>query len=124
MKVKNVSKRRYLHYLGKDKENKDMFAKLEPDETKEIPDDVAKIWLKTEEVVKVDDGSKDKEIERLKAENEKLKAQAESKEVSEKDELLAICKNYGIKYGNPKTVSIATLEKKIKEYEETHCQNN
>ncbi|MEE0061555.1 MAG: hypothetical protein UE295_12065 [Acutalibacteraceae bacterium] len=114
MLVKNVSKRRYIHALG------DEYIMLNADESKEIPDEVAKIWIKMGEIVKVDDGSKDKEIERLKAENEKLKAQSKCDEGNaKKDELLAKCKEYGIRYGNPKTVSVATLQKKIAEYEQS-----
>lgn len=120
MKIKNISKRKYLHFLGKDKEGKNIFAELLPKETKDIPDDVAKIWLKTGDIIKVDDGSKDKEIARLKAENEKLKAQAESEKCAEgnavKDELLAKCKKLGIKVTNPNT-KIETLQKKIAEAE-------
>lgn len=112
MLIKNVSKRKYLHSLLDDK-GEQVIIEINPDETKEIVDFVAELWLKTGEVVLVDDGSKDKEIERLKAENEKLKAQADS---SKKDELLAKCKSYGIKITNPNT-KIETLEKKIAEYE-------
>lgn len=118
MKIKNISKRKYLHYLGKDKEGKNIFAVLLPKETKEIPDDVAQIWLKTGDIVKVDDGSKDKEIARLKAENEKLKAQQSEKtgDDSLKEELLEKCKKLGIRVTNPNT-KIETLQKKIAEAE-------
>lgn len=118
MKIKNISKRKYLHFLGKDKEGKNIFAELLPKETKDIPDDVAKIWLKTGDVVKVDDGSKDKEIARLKAENEKLKAQQSEKtgDDSMKEELLGKCKKLGIRVTNPNT-KIETLQKKIAEAE-------
>lgn len=118
MKIKNISKRKYLHYLGKDKEGKNIFAVLSPKETRDIPDDVAKIWLKTGDIIKVDDGSKDKEIERLKAENEKLKAQQSKKTGNDalKDELLAKCKKLGIRVTNPNT-KIETLQKKIAEAE-------
>lgn len=125
MLVKNVSKRRYIHALG------DEYIMLNADESKEIPDEVAKIWIKMGEIVKVDDGSKDKEIARLKAENKKLKAQSKCAEGNAndqsektgddvlKEELLAKCKEYGIKYGNSKTVLVTTLQKKIAEYEQS-----
>lgn len=118
MKIKNISKRKYLHYLGKDKEGKNIFAVLLPKETKDISDDVAKIWLNTGDIVKVDDGSKDKEIARLKAENEKLKAQQSEKtgDDSLKEELLEKCKKLGIRVTNPNT-KIETLQKKIAEAE-------
>ena len=93
-----------------DENNEQIIISINPDETKEIDDKIANLWLKTGEVVKVDDGSKDKEIERLKAENEKLKTQA-------KEELIAKCKEYGLKIGNPKTAKIETLQKKIADYE-------
>ena len=73
MLIKNISKRKFLHALI-DENGEQVIISIEPDETKEIEDFIAEIWLKTGDVVKVDDGSKDKEIERLKAENEKLKA--------------------------------------------------
>ena len=88
MIIKNISKRSYCHALVNEKGETEIFM-LDAGETKEIPDNIAKVWLKTGEVVGVDDGSKDKEIERLKAENEKLKAEANEKE---KDELLEKCK--------------------------------
>ena len=73
MLIKNISQRKFLHALT-DENGEQVIISIEPDETKEIEDFIAEIWLKTGDVVKVDDGSKDKEIERLKAENEKLKA--------------------------------------------------
>ena len=74
--------------------------------------------MKTGDVVKVDDGSKDKEIARLKAENEKLKAQQSKKTGNDalKEELLEKCKKLGIRVTNPNT-KIETLQKKITEAE-------
>lgn len=101
-------------------EGKPVVISLDRGEKKDIQKDIAEIWLKTGEVIKVDDGSKDKEIARLKAENEKLKAQAESEKCAEgnavKDELLAKCKKLGIRVTNPNT-KIETLQKKIAEAE-------
>lgn len=99
---------------------------LDSGNTKNIPDFIANIWIKTNDVVVVDDGSKDVEIERLKAENEKLKAMAQGNqsEVSEKEALIEKCKEYGIRYGNPKTVSVETLKKKIEEYESKSDEGN
>jgi hypothetical protein len=112
MLVKNVSKRRYMHSFG------DELIILEAGATKEIPDVIANIWIKTNDVIVVDDGSKDAEIERLKAENEKLKAMTGNTEVSEKEALIEKCKEYRIRFGNPNTVSVETLKNKIKEYED------
>lgn len=128
MKIKNISKRKYIHYLGKDEQGKNLFAEISAKETKDIPDAVAEIWLKTGDIVKVDDGSKDKEIARLKAENEKLKAQSKCAEGnandqsektgddSLKEELLEKCKALGIRVTNPNT-KIETLQNKIAEAE-------
>ena len=111
MLVKNVSKRRYMHSF------KDEIVILDAGATKDIPDVIANIWIKTNDVIVVDDGSKDAEIERLKAENAKLKAQANSSEESSiKEALLEKCKEYGIKVTNPNT-KVETLQKKIAEYE-------
>lgn len=46
---------------------------LEGNAEASFPDEIANIWLKSAEITLVDDGAKDAEIERLKAENEKLK---------------------------------------------------
>lgn len=95
---------------------------LDAGATKDIPDVIANIWIKTNDVIVVDDGSKDAEIERLKAENAKLKAQAngEQSEVTGdealKQELLNRCKELGIRVTNPNT-KVETLQKKIAEYE-------
>lgn len=99
---------------------------LDSGNTKNIPDFIANIWIKTNDVVVVDDGSKDVEIERLKAENEKLKAMAQGNQdnVSEKEALIKKCKEYGLRYGNPQTVSVETLKKKIEEYESKSDEGN
>lgn len=101
---------------GEGSEARDVTVILDAGVTKEIPDFIANIWIKTNDVIVVDDGSKDAEIEKLRAENEKLKAQVGNSE--EKEQLIAKCKEYGIKFGNPRTVSVETLKNKIKEYED------
>lgn len=116
MLVKNVSKRRYMHQF------KDEIVILDAGATKNIPDVIANIWIKTNDVIVVDDGSKDAEIERLKAENEKLKAQANGEQsevtgdVALRQELLNRCKELGIRVTNPNT-KIETLKNKIAEEE-------
>lgn len=112
MLVKNISKRKFMHAVINEKGEQEIIT-LNPEETKKIADDIANIWLKTKEVIKVDDGSKDEEIKKLKEENEKLKGE-------NKEYLIQKCKNYGIKIGNPRTAKVETLEKKIAEYETTH----
>lgn len=104
MLIKNISERKYIHndivlFVGS---------------TQEVPDEISKIWLNTGDVVKVDDGSKDDEIARLKAENERLKAQvAEPTEISYGEYLRNEAKELKIK-GYAK-MSTKTLEKKIAE---------
>lgn len=116
MLVKNISKRKYMHAIMV--EGKPVVISLDKGEKKDIQKDIAEIWLKTGEVIKVDDGSKDKEIARLKAENEKLKAQQSEKTCDDslKEELLEKCKKLGIRVTNPNT-KIETLQKKIAEAE-------
>lgn len=67
MKIRNIAKYKLMHI--KDGQP----ITIEAGQEKEIPDDIAKLWMKTGKIVKVDDGAKDAEIARLKAENEKLK---------------------------------------------------
>lgn len=75
MKIRNIAQCKLMHlYEG------DSVAILAGEE-KEIPDKIAELWLKTGKVVKVDDGKQNAEIARLKAENEKLKAEAKANEV-------------------------------------------
>lgn len=70
MKIKNLAQCKFLHI----KDGKTYV--LNAGEQKDLPKDIAKLWLRTGKVIKVDDGAKDAEIERLKAENKKLKAEA------------------------------------------------
>lgn len=103
MKLRNVSKRRYMHIAN------GVTWSLAPAETKEIDDAVAKIWLKTKDIVTVDDGSKDEEIERLK----KKVAELEGSSSGERETLLAECKKLGIKGVYGKNVSIEKIKEKL-----------
>ena len=83
MLIKNISKRKFMHAVLNDKGEQEIIS-IEPEETKDIDDFIAKIWLKSNEIIKVDDGSKDKEIARLKKENAKLKAVNKKAEAKKK----------------------------------------
>lgn len=73
MKIRNIAQCDLMHIKG------DKTVRINAGEEKDIPDDIAKLWLATNKVVKVDDGKKEAEIARLKAENEKLKAKVAKK---------------------------------------------
>lgn len=74
MKLRNLSKRDYLHNLnGKT-------IRLNHGEEGVIPDEVAKLWIKSPEISVVDDGAKDKEIARLKKELAKAKEAEKTEE--------------------------------------------
>lgn len=78
MKIRNIAQCKLMHlYNGGT-------VKILAGEEAEIPDHIAELWLKTGKVVKVDDGAKEKEIARLKAENEKLKAEKAAKKATPK----------------------------------------
>lgn len=87
MKIRNTAKYKLMHI-------KDGHPiTIEAGEEKEIPDDIAKLWMKTGKIVKVDDGAKDAEIARLKAENEKLKkTTTEKKKAAPQAKKTAFCK--------------------------------
>lgn len=70
MKVRNIAQFKFMHLRD------GQVISIEAGEEKDIPDDIAALWMPTKKIVKVDSGAKDAEIERLKAENEKLKQQA------------------------------------------------
>ena len=74
MKIRNIAKFKFMHLKGKE------IYTIEAGEEKDIPDDIAALWMKSGKIVKVDDGAKDAEIERLKAENKKLKDVATKKD--------------------------------------------
>lgn len=80
MKIQNLSKHPFQHsYL--DKSMKLVSVEIQPGEVKDIEDKIAKVWLKTGDVVefvapedlKAKEEKLNKEIEKLKAENAKLK---------------------------------------------------
>lgn len=90
MKVKNNSKHNYVHSYMDKNFNIQMLI-LKPGMVLDVPDDVAKGWIKSKEVVEyVDPDLARKEKEKLEAENAKLKAELEAKkaeaEVEEKVE--------------------------------------
>lgn len=90
MLLQNISKRKYVHSILNAKRQAELLT-LNPGEHKEIPDEVAKQWLKTGEIIKYADpvavekekAAKEKEVEALKAEIERLKAEAKVKPAEE-----------------------------------------
>lgn len=82
MKLQNKSKRSYVHsYL--DKNYKLVLLQLKPNEVKEIPDDIAKVWLKSGEVVQF---VAPQEVKNLEDENAKLKAELEALKKAQPEE--------------------------------------
>lgn len=78
MRVYNKSSRTYQH-SEMDKNNKLVVINLHPKTNAEIPDDIAKKWLKTGEVVEYVKPEDAKAIQaELEAENAKLKAEIEA----------------------------------------------
>lgn len=109
-KLRNISKRDYFHILdGK-------VVRLRKGEEGEIPDLVADIWLRSPEIALVDDGSKDKEIERLKEELKKVKDPNVS---PEREALIARAKELGIKGVYHPNVAIETIKEKIEQAEKS-----
>ena len=80
----NKSLRAYVHQQA-DENGRIVTYRLNPGATASIPDNIADMWLRSDEVMEVgkEDKAKDDEIARLKAENEKLKAEAEKPEEKE-----------------------------------------
>lgn len=70
----NSGKRVYIHQIT-DANGDVVTYRIGPNETKDIPEDVAKLWLRSPEIRQVgaSDDTKDKEIERLKKELAKAK---------------------------------------------------
>ena len=80
----NTGKRTFIHQLT-DAEGKIITYRIEPNETKEVPNEVAKFWLRAPEIREVGASSdKDAEIERLK--KELAEAKAVNKSVDKKEE--------------------------------------
>lgn len=77
----NKGGRAYVHQLKYEDGRIETF-RLNPGSTMAVPDKVADIWLRSDEIMEVgkEDKAKDDEIARLKAENEKLKAKTEKAE--------------------------------------------
>lgn len=109
MKVlRNISHRDYMHVLG------DKVIKLKAQSVAEVPDEVADIWLKTPDITLDRDPAKEEELERLRAENEALKA---AQEKSLREELIARAKELGIEGVYAPQTKIETIKKKIAEAE-------
>lgn len=80
----NTGKRTFIHQLT-DAEGKIITYRIEPNETKDVPNEVAKFWLRAPEIREVGASSdKDAEIERLK--KELAEAKAVNKSVDKKEE--------------------------------------
>lgn len=81
MKVKNISKHRYCH-AKLDENYKLQMLILKPNEVKDVPDDIAKSWIKTNEVIEF---VEPKEAKKLADENEVLKKELEKLKSQPKD---------------------------------------
>jgi uncharacterized phage protein (TIGR02220 family) len=81
MKVKSNAKHNYCHARLNDNYKLEMFI-LRPNEIKEVPDEVAKSWIKTGEVIEYIEPKDVKKVESenkaLKDEIKKLKAQSKA----------------------------------------------
>lgn len=89
MKVKNISKHRYCH-AKLDENYKLTMLILKPNEIKDIPDEIAKSWIKNGGAVEFIEPKEAKKLadenEALKKELEKLKSQPKDvKKVDKKD---------------------------------------
>lgn len=73
MKIKNISKQRYCHSKLDENYRLEILT-VEPNETKEVPNNVAEIWLKTGDIVQY---VEPKEVKQLENENEALKKELE-----------------------------------------------
>lgn len=114
MKVKNNSKRCYCHVVMNESYQPDMLL-LKPNEVKDIPDEVAKGWLKSGEVVEyvapADAKKLEAEIAKLKAENEQLKK--DNDELPDREVLKKQADELGIEYA--KNISTKALYDKVKD---------
>lgn len=114
MRVQNKSKRMYVHSVLNERKQAVMLI-LRPGENMEVPDEIAKQWLKSGEVIKYADPD---EVETLKAKLAELEAkQAEDKEEESKepslDDLKKEADKLGITYA--KNIGYAKLAKKIED---------
>ena len=113
----NKSNRNYVHTVNAD--GKITTYRLKPKSKLNVPDDIAKIWLLSSEIMEVGSDKKDKEIARLKAELAKKESkeeepkEEESRDMSYLDALKEEAKKLGIKgYARMK---LETLKAKIEE---------
>ena len=113
----NKSNRNYVHTVNAD--GKITTYRLKPKSKLNVPDDIAKIWLLSSEIMEVGSDEKDKEIARLKAELAKKESkeeepkEEESRDMSYLDALKEEAKKLGIKgYARMKA---ETLKAKIEE---------
>lgn len=112
MRVQNKSKRMYVHSVLNERKQAVMLI-LRPGENMEVPDEIAKQWLKSGEVIKYADPD---EVETLKTKLAELEAkQAEDKEEESKgpslDDLKKEADKLGITYA--KNIGAAKLAQKI-----------
>lgn len=119
MKVKNIAKHNYCH-AKLDKNYKLELLVLVPNEVKDVPDEIAKSWIKTGEVIEYiepkDMKKIEKENEKLKQELEKFKQSTECAECYENDKVPALedcdkCENKEVK---TKTTNKKSAQKKDK----------
>lgn len=87
MKVKSNAKHNYCHARLNDNYKLEMLI-LRPNEIKEVPDEVAKSWIKTGEVIEYIEPKDVKKVEKenkaLKDEIKKLKAQSQKQKTTRK----------------------------------------
>ena len=92
MRVYNKSSRMYQHTKTKKKGDKEIITEycLKPKSDIEVPDDVAKLWLKTGEVVEYVKPEEAKAAQaKLEEENAKLKAELEKLKKAQPEEAKA-----------------------------------
>lgn len=109
----NKSNRNYVHTVT-EADGKFTTYRLKPKSKLNVPDEVAKIWLLSSEIMEVGSDEKDKEIARLKAELVELKGE-EVHEMS-LEELRARAKELKVK--GYAVMKKETLVKKIAEKEQ------